>query len=98
MPNSRDKYPKLSTRRKFAIQYANDCRLYEVKEDGLLHEPAKIKLPPRKPEDSAKTLVDVGFLVKTGKGSPWRFADRVRHGKTYREYPYLSENTVQGDE
>ena len=89
----RDKYPKLETRIKFALEYANDCPLYRVV-DGMIEEVGKLAFPPRKPEDFCKTLVDCGYLVKRYKGSPWRWVTCHYTSMTWRVYPYLSENAV----
>lgn len=93
MSRIRDKYPKLETRIKFGIQYATDHPNYRVV-DGMIHEVGKLAFPPRKPEDFCKTLVDCGYLVKNGKGSPWKWVEQHYTSMTWRVYPYLPENAI----
>ena len=97
MTRIRDKYPKLSTRRKFGIQFGNDHPNYEIK-NGLVHEVGKIVFSPLLPEDFCKSLVDVGFLVKDGKGSQWHWVDEHYTSQSWREYPYHVTNTIKQTE
>lgn len=97
MNRKRDKYPKLSTRRKLGIQFATDHPNYRMVA-GYIHENGKIVFPPRKPEDFCKTLVECGYLIKKGKGSPWEWVDKHYTSMTWRVYPYNPENAITNNE
>jgi len=66
--------------------------------DGLIQETGKLAFPPLKPDEFCKILVDIGYLVKHGKGSPWKWIREYKINKEYREYPYQPDNVVASDD
>ena len=90
------KYPSVKKRIELATEYVEAHPYYRLLKCGLVkyHKPGvRWWTPKRELKEIGKTLVDCGFVKQKGKGSPWKFVEKVYiHG--WRAFPYLPENTI----
>tara|TARA_R100001463_G_scaffold52536_3_gene103323 strand:+ start:545 stop:838 length:294 start_codon:yes stop_codon:yes gene_type:complete len=90
----RNKYPPTKTAKALAYEYANAHPRKVVLDNGKIQQKGKWYCPPIEPVTLCRTLVDIGYLYKKVKGSPWKWVDEYRVMKQVREFPYERENVV----
>ena len=90
----RNKYPPTKTA-KLAYEYAKAHPRKVVLADGRIQQQGKWYSPPIDPVSLCRTLVDIGYLYKRVKGSPWKWVDEYRVMNTMRSFPYERENVIR---
>ena len=92
----RNKYPPTKTAKILAKEYALAHPRKKILKDGRIQTiGSKWIMPPHDPVSLCRLLVDIGYLYKKMKGSPWKWVDEYRVMKEIRSFPYEKENTIR---
>ena len=108
--SSRNKYPKMETRRRFADEYVNalpnkyawidDEHIQRINDTLTLSNNKVVPCwnPPKHYSDFVKLMVDIKYIVRNAigvKGSPWKWACEYQVMMDIREFPYELDNKIR---
>jgi hypothetical protein len=92
----RNKYPPTHTAKQLAYEYAKAHPRKVINSDGTIQQKGKKWHCPRvTPVNLCRTLVDIGYLYKRVKGSPWKWVDEYKVMNTVRSFPYEKEDIIR---